>query len=225
MLKPLLLGLVLTGTFVVSACSTSSQTEQAATPQPAVSDTAQNSDSLPGMNHGSEMTMDMDLGPKDENFDLRFIDAMLLHHQGAIDMAEEALEKSDRTEIKQLAQAIVDAQQQEIQQMQNWRQAWYPDAGEQPVMYHAEMGHMMPMSAEMQSSMTMSEDLGAADAEFDLRFINAMVPHHEGAVKMAAEALEKSDRPEIQELAQQIIDSQQPEIDQMQQWKQEWYGQ
>jgi uncharacterized protein (DUF305 family) len=52
-----------------------------------------------------------------------------------------------------------------------------------------------------------------------------MIPHHEGAVTMAEEALEKSDRPEIQQLAQEIINSQQSEIDQMNQWQQSWYGQ
>lgn len=174
------------------------------------------------MNHGS---MDMDLGPADASFDLRFIDAMTLHHQGAVEMAEEAIEKSSRPEIKALAQNIISGQEQEISQMQQWRQAWYPDAGAEPVMYHAQMDGMMPMPKAMQDSMKMSDDLGAADAEFDLRFIDAMIPHHEGAVVMAQAALEKSDRPEIKQLAQAILDAQQPEIDQMTQWRQAWYGQ
>lgn len=174
------------------------------------------------MNHGS---MNMDLGPADASFDLRFIDAMTLHHQGAVEMAEEAIEKSSRPEIKELAQNIISGQEQEISQMQQWRQAWYPDAGAEPVMYHAQMDGMMPMPKAMQDSMKMSGDLGAADAEFDLRFIDAMIPHHEGAVVMAQEALEKSDRPEVKQLAQAILDAQQPEIDQMTQWRQAWYGQ
>lgn len=140
-------------------------------------------------------------------------------------MAQEALEKSDRPEIKQLAQEIIDAQEKEISQLSAWRTAWYPDAGAEPMMYSSEMGHMMPMTEEMRSSMMMEGDLGAADDQFDLRFINAMIPHHEAAVEMAQQALEKSDRPEIRELAQNIIDSQQQEIDQMTQWKQDWYGQ
>lgn len=69
------------------------------------------------------------------------------------------------------------------------------------MMYSAEMGHMMPMIEEMRSSMMMSGDLGAADDQFDLRFINAMIPHHQGAIDMAQQALEKSDRTEIEELA------------------------
>jgi uncharacterized protein (DUF305 family) len=180
------------------------------------------------MNHGGGQGMghaDMDLGPKGENYDLLFIDGMKVHHQGAVDMAEEALQKSKRPEIKQLAQAMIDAQQKEIAQMTEWRSTWYPNADAAPMMYHAQMGHMMAMSEDMKASMMMSMDLGSADDQLDLRFLNGMIPHHEGALVMAKDALAKSDRPEIKQLAQAILDSQQQEIDQMQQWKKEWYNQ
>lgn len=140
-------------------------------------------------------------------------------------MAESALQNSSRSEIKQLAEAIIAAQQGEIEQMQQWRNAWYPNASSDPVMYHAEMGHSMTMTPEMQAAMMMSGDLGKADAEFDLRFIDGMIPHHEGALDMAEQVLQNSDRPELQQLAQEILTTQQAEIDQMKQWKQDWYGQ
>jgi uncharacterized protein (DUF305 family) len=177
---------------------------------------------MQGMDHGAA---NMDLGPKDANFDLRFIDAMTPHHQGAVEMAQEALQKSKRPEIKQLAQAIIAAQQQELSQLKAWRQAWYPNADATPMMYDASMGHMMPMTEEMRASMMMQGDLGAADDQFDLRFLNAMIPHHQGATEMARQAAEKSDRPEIKALAQNIISGQQQEISEMQQWRQAWYGQ
>lgn len=166
----------------------------------------------------------MDLGPKDAEFDLRFIDGMILHHQGAIVMAESALAASDRPEIQQLAQDIIAAQTDEIAQLEAWRQAWYPDAGDELVMYHADMGHTMTMTPEMQAAMTMAMDLGPADGDYDRRFINAMIPHHEGALVMAEQVLAHSDRPELKALATQILTSQQTEIDQMQQWRQDWYG-
>lgn len=167
----------------------------------------------------------MDLGPQDEAFDLRFIDGMVLHHQGAIAMAEQVLEKSERPELKQLAEEIIAAQQQEISQMQQWRQAWYPTAAATPMMYDAAMGHMMPMSAEMAAAMKMDVGLGQADDQFDQRFLTAMIVHHEGALVMAEQALERSDRAELQQLAQAILASQQAEIEQMRQWQQAWYGQ
>ncbi|MBE9156448.1 DUF305 domain-containing protein [Nodosilinea sp. LEGE 06152] len=200
---------------VVSACGTSSST-------PNESDSA----AMPmGDEPMADHSMMMDLGPSDAEFDLRFIDGMILHHQGAVDMAESALQNSQRGEVKQLAEDIIAAQQIEIDRMMQWRQTWYPDAGEEPVMYHAAMGHSMTMTSDMQAAMMMSGDLGTADNEFDLRFINGMIPHHEGALAMAQDALEKSSRPEVQQLAQDIVSSQQIEIDQMEQWRQEWYGQ
>jgi uncharacterized protein (DUF305 family) len=177
------------------------------------------------MDH-SQMDHGMDLGPADAEYDLRFIDAMIPHHQGAIAMANEALQKSQRPEIKALAEAIIKAQDREINDlMRKWRKAWYPNVSDDPVAWHAQMGHSMTMSSEQRQSMMMSMDLGAADAQFDLRFLNAMIPHHEGAIVMARDALSKSQRPEIKQLANNIITSQQAEIDQMQQWRKSWYNQ
>jgi len=109
--------------------------------------------------------------------------------------------------------------------MKQWRTAWYPKAGDKPMAYDAKMGHMMEMSSEQMQAMMMDIDLGAADAEFDLRFINAMIPHHEAAVVMAKDALQKSQRPEIKNLAQEIIKAQDTEINQMKQWRKTWYNQ
>lgn len=171
------------------------------------------------MNH----EMLMDLGPADAEYELRFIDAMVLHHQGAINMAQEVLQHSQRPEMKELAREIITAQEQEIEQMKQWRKTWYPDASDTPQAWHSEMNHMMPMTDEMKQEMMMSMNLGKANTEFDLRFIDAMIPHHEGAIEMAQDALNKSERPEIQQLSQEILTSQQQEIDQMKQWREDWY--
>jgi len=176
------------------------------------------------MDHGSMGDMSMDLGPSDANYDLRFIDGMIMHHQGAIDMAQEALTKSQRPEMKKLAQDIITAQNQEIAEMKQWRQQWYAKAGEMPMAWSSKMNHMMPMTSQMMESMMMSVDLGAADSDFDLRFINAMIPHHEGALIMAEDALNKSSRPEIKKLSQDILASQTQEIEQMEGWRKAWYN-
>jgi len=94
-----------------------------------------------GGNHNS-----MELGPADAEFDLRFIDAMT-HHQGAVEMAKEAQQKSKRPEIQKLAADIIQAQDKEINQMNQWRQAWYPNQC-RPVAYNSQMGHSMPMSQD-----------------------------------------------------------------------------
>ncbi len=173
-----------------------------------------------GMHHN----MSMDLGTDDEQYDLRFIDSMIPHHQGAIEMAKGVLTKTKRPEMKQLAEAIIVAQNREIERMQQWRKTWYSKASDTPIMWHSQMNHSMPMTDEHMSNMMMSMNLGDADDEFDLRFINAMIPHHEGALTMAKDALSKTKRSEIKELAEDILTSQQKEIDEMKQWRKNWYG-
>ena len=214
----LTLGAIATSS-VLNAC-TSAQ-NQAQAPSPAATDAG----SMQGMDHSSMGKMAMNMGPADADFDLRFVDAMTPHHQGAVQMAKEAQQKSKRPEIQKLAADIIKAQDKEINQMKQWRQAWYPKASAEPVAYNSKMGRSMPMSQDQMKGMMMNMDLGTADAQFDLRFLNAMIPHHEGAVVMAQDALSKSKRPEIKKLAQEIIASQKTEIKQMQQWKQAWYKQ
>ncbi|AFY73592.1 hypothetical protein Syn7502_01524 [Synechococcus sp. PCC 7502] len=175
------------------------------------------------MNHNMS-GMSMELGKADANLDLRFIDGMMPHHQGAIAMAKEALQKSKRPEIKKLAAEIIKAQEVEIAQMQKWRKSWYPNVGSTPMAWNSEMGHMMTMTDSQKKGMMMSEDLGASDANFDLRFLNAMIPHHEAALMMATEAQGKTKRTEVKKLAQDILSSQKAEITQMQQWRKAWYG-
>ncbi|MEH1839634.1 MAG: DUF305 domain-containing protein [Nostoc sp.] len=207
---------------LITGCTNTASQNQSQAPEV----TATNANDKQMMNHGSDMnhSMAMDLGPADANLDLRFIDAMIPHHQGAVQMAKEAQQKSKRPEIKKLADNIIKSQNQEITQMKQWRKAWYPKAGDKPMAYDSQMGHMMEMSSDQMKTMMMSQDLGAADAEFDLRFINAMIPHHEGAVIMAKDVLSKSKRPEIKQLAQQIIKAQNTEIKEMQQWRKSWYN-
>lgn len=148
-------------------------------------------------------------------FDLQFIDSMIPHHEGAVVMARQALEQAEREEIKQMAQQIIDAQEAEIQQLQAWRAAWYGDAPPAEGM-PMEMGHDMEHGADMAAA-------PAGDQPFDLHFIDAMIPHHEDAIRMAQEALTQAEHEEIKQLAEQIIAAQQAEIEQMQAWRAAWH--
>ncbi|MBW4633048.1 MAG: DUF305 domain-containing protein [Iphinoe sp. HA4291-MV1] len=208
---------------VLTACSTTTSQNETQAPN----STATEASDKQQMDHGSGMhhSTAMDNGPADANYDLRFIDAMIPHHQGATQMAKEAQQKSKRPEIKKLAGEIIKAQNKEIAELKQWRTAWYPKAPSTATAWNAQQNQTIAMSPEQSKAMRMDKDLGAADAEFDLRFINAMIPHHEGAITMAQDALSKSKRPEIKKLAQNIITSQQKEIDQMKQWRQAWYNQ
>jgi uncharacterized protein (DUF305 family) len=200
---------------------------QAQVPTPAATQTP----SMKGMEHGGmdhrgmDYEIDMSLGPADAEVDLRFIDAMILHHQGGVKMAQEALQKSKHSELQKMAESDITLYTKQIKEMQQWRKVWYPRAADVPIGWNAQMSHMVPITPKGQQSMMMAMNLGAADAKFDLRFLNAMIPHHEMEINMSQVALKKSKRPEIKKLAQSILTSHQAQIKQMKQWRLAWYKQ
>ena len=53
-------------------------------------------------------------------------------------------------------------------------------------------------------------------------FIDMMIPHHQGAVAMANDALSKAEHAEVKALARKILDAQQKEIGMMTTWKAAW---
>jgi uncharacterized protein (DUF305 family) len=217
----------------VSACNSASQSATTPAATPIAKSTPAATMDHSGMNHEAMkgegmkhdgMTHNMDLGPADADYDLRFIDAMIPHHEGALVMAQDLAQKTKRPELQKLAKDVISAQTKEIAQMKQWRQDWYPKAPSTPMAWNIEMKHMMAMQPDQISAMKMDMDLGKADAEYDLRFLKAMVPHHQAAVVMAKDLAQKTKRPELQKLAKDVMTSQQAEIDQMQQWQKSWYA-
>lgn len=77
---------------------------------------------MPGMMDEAAMA---DLGElRDEEFDLAFLAGMTQHHEGAIEMAQAVLSEGENPEVAELATAIIEAQQSEIEQMTQWQEAW-----------------------------------------------------------------------------------------------------
>jgi uncharacterized protein (DUF305 family) len=146
----------------------------------------------------------------DVPYDAQFIDGMIIHHQGAVAMAEQALQESQRPEIRQLAEAIIATQSQEIEQMTSWRQQWYSDV---PIT-EGTGAHMGDMELSADTSIP-----------FDQRFITAMIGHHDGAIEMAREAQTKAEHEEIRQLAAAIIQAQEAEVEQLQAWQRAWFNQ
>lgn len=141
-------------------------------------------------------------------FDAQFLDSMIAHHQGAIDMAKEAQTQAEHSELKTLADNIITAQENEIAEMQTWRDQWYPD-----------LPSTTGMDMEM-GDMEISED---ASKPFDQRFLEAMISHHQGAIDMANEARTRAEHAEIKTLVDEIITTQTAEIEEMQGWLNQWY--
>ena len=158
--------------------------------------------------------------------DRHFIEQMIPHHEDAVVMAEMALEKSQKTEIKALARNIITSQTGEINEMRSWYKKWYNTDVPDSVSY---MGHSMinhsqgQMMGGMMGDETDIEGLKNA-TDFDAEFIRQMIPHHQMAVMMAQMVAVTSARNEIKKLAEDIIQAQTDEINQMREWYQNWYN-
>ncbi len=206
---------------VGAACSTAPQTNlnnrNAATTN---TTPAGNMSNMNNMNHGTMGGMDhsnMQSSPNaaSQPYDLQFIDTMVMHHQGAIDMARMAVTKAQHAELREMAQKVITDQEREIAELRRHREQWF--AG-RPQAMNMEMSGMM----DSMRGMDMNRLNAATGNSFDLMFIDMMIPHHQGAVMMAREALQRAEHPELKQLAQQIIREQEREIAQMNGWKNAW---
>ncbi len=72
----------------------------------------------------SDMTARL-VGKTGNEFDAIFLEDMIVHHQGAIDMANAALIQAGHEELKSMAKEIIAAQSGEISQMKKWQEEWF----------------------------------------------------------------------------------------------------
>jgi len=165
------------------------------------------------------------MGMSDPNapYDQRFIDEMVMHHQGAIMSAQMMIADSDRPELRDLARRIAETQQREIEQMRAWRAAWFgsadvPVAGMDPM---AGMMHDEGMMGGRDMGGMMGRE-GMMDP--DRMFLRMMIPHHQLAIDMAEDALKNGQHEELQGLARETIAGQSAEITEMEGYLREWYG-
>jgi uncharacterized protein (DUF305 family) len=145
----------------------------------------------------------------------QFIDTMIVHHQAAIDASKLALLKAGHKELKDLAQSIITSQTNEINLMKAWHDKWYPNTKSYPNM------NMKGMKETM-NGMQLNVLREKTGLDFDLTWLNMMIPHHQGAIIMAQDAQQNSDDQDVKDLAEQIISAQQKEITLMQSWESLW---
>lgn len=164
-----------------------------------------------GAEHGADHT-EQSSAAAFNDADVAFAQGMIPHHAQAVDMADLADDRADDPEVRDLAQRIRAAQQPEIDLMDGWLDDWgHPmDFENNMDMEGMDMGDM---------GMASEEDMGrlkaASGAEFDRLFLTSMREHHLGAVAMAEEELSEGESPEAMQLAQEIIDTQRAEIEEI----------
>lgn len=144
--------------------------------------------------------------------DAGFVNDMKPHHESAIEMAEIAQRRAQHREIATLADDIVAAQSSEIDELEQISDRLGASTD-------ASLGLSM-------DAMGMEMDTASLESAkpFDRAFIDMMIPHHQGAIEMARVELEQGSDAQTKDLAKRIIAAQTREIEEMNAWRTQWYG-
>jgi uncharacterized protein (DUF305 family) len=145
----------------------------------------------------------MDLGQPDKWVDLRYLDAMIAHHRGAMLIAEQA-RISKRAEITGLTAEILRDEVGNISELYAWKKQWYGDSRKVP---DPQIPHF-----------------GKYDRTFDLRFLNALIAHHENGIRMTREIRLKSSRTEVLDNADDVEQFLQGGLGMLRSWRTQWYN-
>lgn len=145
----------------------------------------------------------MDFGRADRTLDLRYINAMISHHRGAMLLAEQVQNTTQRKEMKDLSAIILKDEPVAIAELYAWKKDWYKDTKEvkDPIV----------------------SNLGTYDEKFDLRFLNALIAHHEAGLVMTKDIKTKSSRTEILNNADAVDTFLNTTLKLFKDWRIEWY--
>ncbi|WP_327417899.1 DUF305 domain-containing protein [Streptomyces sp. NBC_01233] len=144
--------------------------------------------------------------------DHAYVQRMIEHHRQALTMSALAPERASADGVKRLADRISAAQQPEIGAMEKWLTLHPAPAGGSGGHDHDHAAIAMPgMATEQQ----LEELTGARGPDFDRLFLKLMTAHHEGALKMAGEALTAGNNVAVEEMATEVVATQSAEIHRM----------
>ncbi|KNC20002.1 hypothetical protein AC792_03180 [Arthrobacter sp. RIT-PI-e] len=224
-----LAALSLTTALTLSACGTESDTTSTDTTSSEAAAPASSAATEPSPPADASATTGPDAVSEEHNdADVIFAQMMIPHHQQAVEMSKMMLAKDGISpEITDLATKIKDAQGPEIETMTGWLEAWgepiEPEGGMDDGSEGHDTGDMgsdsdsgsMGSMEGMMSEEQMSDLESAEGTEASGMFLESMTAHHEGAIGMAQTEINDGENPEAIELAETIIDTQQAEIDEM----------
>ncbi|CCG04780.1 conserved exported protein of unknown function [Blastococcus saxobsidens DD2] len=144
--------------------------------------------------------------------DVAFAQGMIPHHEGALVMAEMALKRASDPRVLDLAECIQAGQGPEIDLMTGWLEAW----GE-PVESGGMGGMDHGSGGGMDHDLEGMGDMPAAGPDFDVMWLQSMIEHHDGAVIMSQIEIDDGASEGAIDLARRIVETQNDEINEMQQ--------
>jgi uncharacterized protein (DUF305 family) len=133
--------------------------------------------------------------------DLEFAEFFIAHHEMAIEMATHVTERGSNAEVQAMAEQLIETQTAEVMALEAIRDQLGGNAAPPPADPHAE--------AEMESMAS------ASGAMLDRMFLLEMIPHHAAGLPSAHRAQPFLDNPELQQLAEDIVQAQATEIGEM----------
>lgn len=151
-----------------------------------------------------------------------FLTGMAHHHGTAIEMGQIAKERGRSRFVRDLATKIVAIQKYEIGEMRSIHERLFDRALQPDPRAHDGLG-LSAEEAGMTHSPAMIAELRKANP-FDRAFVDDMVPHHRGAIRMAEVVMRDGRDPAVRRLARKIITDQKREIDDMNSFRKRTYG-
>ena len=160
--------------------------------------------------------------------DRAFVREMVPHHQMATEMAAMAKTDGSHAKVRALGGRIVSAQTAEIKTLRRLAKslgtspAKMPEGGKMSTTMMRDLDRL-GVSQE-QSGMTMGMDELHGATAFDRMFIDLMIGHHQGAIRMARGELARGTDARVRKIASAVVSDQAKEIRQMNAWRKAWYG-
>ena len=157
------------------------------------------------------MNTQMDAMQMTGDADHDFASMMVMHHQGAIDMANKELEKGNDATIKAMAQQIITKQTAEKAELTTWIASHTPAPDAEGEAFHMEM-------MEVMEKMKNWKDIQVLTGDADSDFAELMIIHHQQATDNAQSILHHGHHDDIKEMAQMMIEDQNKEITDLAAW-------
>lgn len=160
-----------------------------------------------------------------EQLETTYLGEIIPHHQAVIDMAEIALEKSQRPEVKSLANAIIAGQTNQIQGFTTMLQEQYGLTPEQARQQAPEDVRTLIEQVNQATAKSVATVVQApADEDFDRIWLSTVVPHHQTAILESLAVQDGARTPALVLMANSTISSQADQVEQMLAWLVQWYG-